>query len=275
MMDCRDVRQHADAYLSNEVLVETRLDIMRHLEGCPACRADLEQRQALRTTMRRAFLATPDLEMRASFGDALRQTLRDDAARRAATPAARWRWAAAAAGVLAVAASLFLVVGWDTSRLVALAREAWGDHRNCAIAFHLQEKPISLEEASWTFDPAFAHLQTTPGTTVSTPVGDALITERHSCVFAGRRYAHLVMRFRGELVSLLVAQDDAGPMASAIRMVTLARGHVRMVHVDATDGAALFRTAAHMGVIVGSVPDSDLEALADALVQPVSNALAL
>jgi hypothetical protein len=48
-----------------------------------------------------------------------------------------------------------------------------------------------------------------------------------------------------------------------------------MVHVDATDGAALFRTAAHMGVIVGSVPDSDLEALADALVQPVSNALAL
>jgi hypothetical protein len=30
-----------------------------------------------------------------------------------------------------------------------------------------------------------------------------------------------------------------------------------------------------MGVIVGSVPDSDLEALADALVQPVSNALAL
>jgi hypothetical protein len=76
-------------------------------------------------------------------------------------------------------------------------------------------------------------------------------------------------------VSLLVAQDDAGPMASAIRMVTLARGHVRMVHVDATDGAALFRTAAHMGVIVGSVPDSDLEALADALVQPVSNALAL
>jgi hypothetical protein len=225
--------------------------------------------------MRRAFLATPDLEMRASFGDAIRQTLREDAVRRAATPAARWRWAAAAVGVLAVAASLFLVVGWDTSRLVALAREAWGDHRNCAIAFHLQEKPISLEEASWTFDPAFAHLQTTPGTTVSTPVGDALITERHSCVFAGRRYAHLVMRFRGELVSLLVAQDDGGPMASAIRMVTLARGHVRMVHVDATDGAALFRTAAHMGVIVGSVPDSDLEALADALVQPVSNALAL
>jgi anti-sigma factor RsiW len=275
MMDCRDVRQHADAYLSNEVLVETRLEILRHLEGCPACRADLEQRQALRATLRRAFVTAPDLEMSASFGDALRETLRDEAARRAAAPAPRWRWAAAAAGVLAVAASLFLVVGWDTSRLAALAREAWGDHRNCAIAFHLQERPISLEEASWTFDPAFARLQTTPGTTVSTPVGDALITERHSCVFAGRRYAHLVMRFRGQLVSLLVAQDDAGPMASALRTVTLARGHVRLMHVDAGDGAALFRTAAHMGVIVGDVPDGDLEALAGALVQPVSNALAL
>jgi anti-sigma factor RsiW len=275
MMDCRDVRQHADAYLANEVLVETRLEILRHLEGCPACRADLEQRRTLRTTLRRAFVDAPELAASASFGDTLRRTLRDEATRGAAAPRARWRWAAAAAVLLVAAASAFVAIGWDTSRLMALAREAWGDHRNCAIAFHLQEAPISLEEASWTFDPAFARLQTTPGTTVSTSIGDALITERHSCVFAGRRYAHLVMRFRGELVSLLVARDDAGPMESALRTMTLSRGRVRMVHVDATDGAALFRTASHMGVVVGSVPDSDLEALADALVQPVSAALAL
>lgn len=272
-MQCRDVRQQADAYLAQELLVESRLDVARHLEGCPECRADLAGRQALRSTLRRAFLTAGDLAMSPGFAETIARDLR--ASVPAATPALARRWwaAAAATAALAAAAALVFVAGWDSSRLLALARDAWGDHRNCAVAFHLREKPITLEEASWTFDPMFANLQTVPGATVSTPDGDAVITERHSCVFDGRRYAHIVMRFRGQLVSLLVAQDREGGFESAVRAVSLSPGRVRVVHVDGAD-AAMFRTASHMVVLVGDLPADDLRRLAQALVGSVSKALA-
>jgi hypothetical protein len=54
-MQCREVRELLDAFLGDQLLVETTNDLVRHLEGCPACRTELEGRRALRARLQSAF----------------------------------------------------------------------------------------------------------------------------------------------------------------------------------------------------------------------------
>ena len=54
-MQCREVRDLLDSFLGQELLVETNHELMRHLEGCPDCRAELDSRRQLRTALQRAF----------------------------------------------------------------------------------------------------------------------------------------------------------------------------------------------------------------------------
>jgi len=55
-MQCREVRDLADSFLSEQLLVETNHQVLRHLEGCPACRTELEAHRELRAAIRRAFI---------------------------------------------------------------------------------------------------------------------------------------------------------------------------------------------------------------------------
>src|SRR5207344_2505810 len=89
------------------------------------------------------------------------------------------------------------------SRLAELARSAAGDHQNCALRFNLAERPISLEEAARRYDAAFASLATLNPPS-GLPGGSIEILDRHSCVYEGRRFGHVVFRHRDRLVSLLV-----------------------------------------------------------------------
>ena len=44
--DCDKTRKYLDSYISNELLVETNHEVLRHLESCPACSAELDTRAA-------------------------------------------------------------------------------------------------------------------------------------------------------------------------------------------------------------------------------------
>ena len=212
-MECRDVRELADSFLSEEFLTETNHEMLRHLETCPGCRAELTTRRTIRASVRRAFERTPDLDPSPEFLAQLRTTLEQTAH---TAPAGRglrrqgW-WGLAAMVLLAIALGLaFRGRGWITAT-GALARAAVGDHRNCALQFHLAEKPISLEEAAQRFDAAYRVLQRLPPTDVTTAGGLAHVIERHSCVYGGRRFAHIVLEYRGAHVSLLMTGVDGSP----------------------------------------------------------------
>ena len=60
-MQCRDVRELADSFLSEQLLVETNHELLRHLETCPDCRADIAGRRALRDRLRAAFARADEL----------------------------------------------------------------------------------------------------------------------------------------------------------------------------------------------------------------------
>jgi len=267
-MECRDVREMADSFLAEELLTETNHEMLRHLDTCPVCRADLAARRALRDGVRRAFQSARDLDPSPEFITQLRTRLQDTAHQGPARRGVRFQgwWALAATMLLAVALGLAYRGRDWIAATGALARAAVGDHRNCALQFRLAEKPISLEEAAQRYGPAYRVLEHLPPDDVMTVVGPAHVLERHACVYGGRRFAHIVFEYRGERVSLLVTAVEGGvPLAfpgEALPHVTSA-GRIDDMSVVS------FRSSRHMVFFAGDVAEADLVKLADAVAGPL------
>jgi len=81
-MECRKVREIADSFLGDELLVETNHDIIRHLETCAACRFELEARKNLRERLREACLNAPEAQASTEFVEHLQVKLQAAAARK-------------------------------------------------------------------------------------------------------------------------------------------------------------------------------------------------
>src|SRR5262245_39446825 len=71
-MECRRFRDIADSYLSEELLVETNHDVLRHLESCPTCRAELAARRQVRRVLRSAFARAEELQPPAELAERVR-----------------------------------------------------------------------------------------------------------------------------------------------------------------------------------------------------------
>jgi hypothetical protein len=146
-----------------------------------------------------------------------------------------------------------------------------GDHRNCALQFRLVEEPISLEEAARRYDAAYRILENVPPNDVMTTAGPAHVLERHSCIFEGRRFAHIVIQYRGELVSLLVTAVDG----SAQRAVP-GKALPPVTPAGRIDGMSVvsFPASRHMVFLAANVAQADLVKLADAVAGPLYRQLA-
>ena len=271
-MECRDVREMADSFVGDELLTETNHEILRHLETCPGCRADLAARRALRAAVRRAFHHAPDLDPSSEFRARLRRILEDAAPAMKVRPKFRvagW-WALAAAVLLAVALGVaYRGREWVTVT-GALARAAVGDHRNCALQFRLAEKPISLEDAAHRYGAVFSVLEKLPPANVATPGGTARVLERHACVYDGRRFAHVVMEYRGARVSLLVAESGGGAASAVPNDARLS------LHETRTDSMTVVSLGAsrYTVFLVGDLEATDLAQLAEAIAPPLAQQLA-
>lgn len=266
-MECNYVRSLADSYLSEQLLVETTHGIVQHLERCLACRADIEAKRRLREKLRTAFEGAADLQPRPEFLDGL--PLRLLAGNPALQRRPKWQW------WLALAASVFVavigassVVWLAQTGLSELRHLAAGDHQNCALKFALPEPPITLTEASTKFDVAFRGLATVQLPARSSS-GDAIdLVERHACVFEGQRFAHIVVRYKGTAVSLLVS-DETGSrkgwwLNATPREMSPARGF----------NVASFRGSQHTVFAVSALSTEDLQELARTVAGPIAQALA-
>ena len=268
-MECRDVRDMADAFLAEELLGNTSHQILRHLETCRGCRDDLDARRALRDRVRSAFYHARELAPTPEFLARMRATLSDTPGQARAPRGLRFPgWWMLAATVLLALASALTYRG--VVRAGALARAAVGDHRNCALERRLRETSVTLEEAARRYGGAtYRILDTLPD--ITTTAGTARIVRRHACIYEGRRFAHVVFEYRGTLVSLLVTAADGGGHLTfpgeAVPHVTSAR---QVDHMSVVS----FQTSRYAVFLAGDVAPADLTALAGAIAAPLYRELA-
>ena len=305
-MQCREFREIADSYLSNELMVETNHGVIAHLEQCAECRQELKARRELRGKLREAFIKAPENQLRPEFVARLNTQLHDYSLGKRGAPR---RWQASMTRKqttwLTLAACLLLAVGLGLvvvrKRLVEskapgqiavskpttnhspelnpgipvsivkteLARSAVGDHRDCAIKFRLAEKPIDLEVAGQKYDPAYINLTKAVLSQQGSAPLDAQFVEAHSCVFEGRRFAHIVLKYHGQLVSFLVTNIEPtnGVQAESVRRSV----EPQVISCSQFDGykVSCFETARHAVFIVSDLPEGDNLALARALAPSV------
>ena len=258
-MECREVRQLAEAFVSEQLLVETTHGVVAHLEGCPGCRGEVAGLRRLRAAAQSAFANAADLAPRAEFMSSLATHLQVAAARE---QPARWTaWIGMAASLLLVVGLAFGVREWSLMNLSTLLHAAVGDHRFCALDFKLAEKPIALEEAARRFDPVNLRLASVEPSTTNLSGGTLRILERHSCVFGGRRFAHIVLGYQGQAVSLLITTDEG--------LWTIPSSF------PVTDGfhATAFRGPGHVAFLVSALTDDAVHEVATAMAAPVARAL--
>src|SRR5262245_59116242 len=280
-MQCQEFREIADSYLSNELSVETNHAIISHLEHCADCRRELAARRELRSRVREAFLNASENQMRPEFATRLNKQLHDHAVgeretrapmfgtSRSAIRLAGKSWLALAACLLLAMAFVFVAVrqrgSSGTSResiKTELAKSAVGDHRNCAIHFSLAEKPIDLEAAGRKYDPVYINLTKAVLTERGGAPTEAEFVEAHSCVLEGRRFAHLVFKYHGHVVSFLVT--DGGGINGA---ESPAVAELEVTPCSQFDGyqVSCFQTERHAVFVVSDLSENENLALARAL----------
>ena len=106
---------------------------------------------------------------------------------------------------------------------------------------------------------------------MTTAAGTAHVLERHSCVYGGRRFAHVVLDYGGTRVSLLVTAGDG---SAQLALPAEVLPHVTSAGRVADMSVVSFRTSRHMVFVVGDVAQADLVKLADAVAGPLYHGLA-
>jgi len=307
-MQCREFRDIADSYLGNELIVETNHEVISHLEHCSKCRCELAARRELRSQLREAFIKAPENQMPAEFAQRLSAQLHAHAlGERNVTQVSGWHSSVMVRRVswLALAACLLLAVGFGIvlvrQRMLSqrgtqdlagaeptpsyptqlnpgipvtivkteLAKDAAGDHRDCAVHFRLAEKPVDLEVAGRKYDPVYVNLtKAVLSDQGEVPLG-AEFVEAHSCVFQGRRFAHIILRYHGRLVSFLVT--EIGDSSEGKANAALASRGAQVIACSQFEGyqVSCFQTVRHAVFIVSDLPEGDNLALARAVAPSV------
>ena len=299
-MRCRDFREIADSYLGDELAVETNHDVIRHLEGCGDCRRELAARREVRVKLKAAFAGAPEMQVRPEFAGRLRTRLQ--AATRSEQGGRfghRKAWIALAASLsIAAALSLAWLVrenlrrpdpreatvrrtaggtepstppspGPDSGMPVRIAKaelaeSAAGDHQNCAVKFRLSERPIDLDEAGRRYDRVYLDLTKAVLSQQTEPVE---FVEAHSCVYQGRRFAHIVLKYHGRLVSFLVTDLDRSDKSSAGGRRTLTDPDRQVIACSQFEGyqVSCFETPRHAVFVVSDLSETENLALARSL----------
>ncbi len=224
---CARIRRYMDSYINNELLVETNHEVLRHLETCPACAAEVESRTRVKTRLKRAV---QNQSVPEDLQAGVRAVLREDSCNSFA-----WtRWVSAVAAVLVVGAGLWFEVprwtrpvlpdladrrGQDvfiqkvSASLSAVLKVGLGDHIHCSIFRKYPKNPPSVDEMAQKLGPAYQDL--VPLVKARVPE-DYRIILAHQCGYQGRRFVHLTLTNGSNLLSLVITRKQPGESMQAL-----------------------------------------------------------
>jgi anti-sigma factor (TIGR02949 family) len=219
---CEKTRKYLDAYISNELLVETTHEVLRHIENCPDCAAEVDARTRLRTRLKSAVNAQsvpPELQVR------IREQVHSR--RSGGWLMAGWpRWSAAMAAGLMICAGVWwnrtalepmpplsdrpaqnAYISKVSASLSAVLRVGLGDHIHCSIFRKYPQNPPPVEKMEAELGPSYQGLL--PVVREAVPEGYRVVMA-HQCGYAGRHYIHLTLEKNGDRLSLVIARKQDG-----------------------------------------------------------------
>jgi len=253
---CARIRRYVDSYINNELLVETNREVLRHLETCSACAADVETRVRIKARLKGAVQnqSVPE-DLPARLRAALREESRSSFA---------WtRWASVAAAVLVVAGLWVELPRWArpalpdladrrgqdvfiqraSASLSAVLKVGLGDHIHCSIFRKYPKNPPSVAETAQKLGPAYQDL--VPLVKARVPEEFRIILA-HQCGYQGRRFVHLTLTNGSSLLSLVITRKQPGESMQALTVS------------DHASGVAVYQAAAQNYDVAGFETDQFL-----------------
>jgi hypothetical protein len=218
---CERTRKYLDSYITDELLVETNHEVLRHLEQCAACSAEAETRQQIRTRVKSAVKTQ---HVPAELPALVRERIRTEESRNSSSWAsARW-WATSAASV---ALCILLYVEYRPERLPPIgdraAQNAYiqrisatiatvlkvglGDHLHCSVFRKKSASVPTSAEMEKELGPEYKGLL--PAMRAAAPEGYSVILAHH-CTYLKRNFVHLTLEKDGRLMSLVIARKQEG-----------------------------------------------------------------
>jgi Putative zinc-finger len=271
---CERTLRQMDAYLSNELLVETTDEMLRHLENCEACSRKLESRMQVREALQRASARQPLPE---GLGDAIHQRLKKAQSRpfwasRAPT------WALAVAG-----AALMVIVGIAGQQWIKLDRARQmvasvlqlgvSDHLHCAIRGHnypdVANPPEVLREK---LGPQYAGLLPV----VEKKLPGFQVLEAHVCTVPGnpRKYVHIITRGQGTILSVILTKRDGEALPAGRFVAAASFGNVNFYEKQLEGmSVAGFEVGAYFGFVVSDLGQHEMSQLAEGLAPALQTAM--
>lgn len=265
-MKCTDALRWLDPYIDNQLDADATSHVLKHLEACPACFAELELRRRLRTRLKSAVdngsTATPYL------------TTKVLASVRAAERAPRWiswqRQLVATAAILVVSLGIGSIayqlghlrftteaqesyIAKISSHVSSIMRVGLGDHVHCAVFRRFPKNPPPLEHLGQNLAPEFKGLVNVVKPHV--PKGFRIVLA-HQCRYNSRPFIHLTMKSDTKLISLVITRKKNGEKFDGREVVSALSGSGLPMYASSVQRFQIagFETRDHLAYLVSDMP---------------------
>jgi len=271
---CERIRGQLDAYLSNELLVETTGEVAKHLASCVACSRELESLMRVRDALRSVVGKRLPPE---HLGAAVRTRIRK------AQPAffsflpVRPAWAIAYASLAiviaaGVAGQQWLKVRSGRQMIATVLTLGVRDHLHCAIrGHHYPDVAYPLDELSKKLGSSYAALLPV----VEARLPGFQILEAHICYAGGRRmYVHFIARGRGTILSVILTRREGEGLSAGRFLVAKTSGGVHLYDANLEGMSVVgFEARDYFGFVVSDLGIDEMVQLASPLAPPLRDAL--
>jgi hypothetical protein len=205
---CERIRGLLDAYVSNELLVETNLEVLRHLNVCTSCGTIAAERARVKRMLKQAVGSE-------NAPAALRSRIQREI--QAARPA-RSNWVLAAAAAIVLGLGGYMALQWFGARqmanphpaLAAVLRVGLDDHIHCAVGTWYRGREFSDERMARDLGPQFAGLAPMVKSVVP---ADMKMLVAHQCQVNGRNFVHFILQKQDRTFSLIITRKDGESFA--------------------------------------------------------------
>ena len=280
---CKRVRSYLDSYLSNELLAETNLEVLKHLESCESCTRALEDRARIKSQLKRAV-------MNVEAPETLRKRIRSEIRRtHSFNFKPSWMLTAAAVIVFAIMLGIFLRLDLGISsspqprQLSMIADVAPADtagqilkigfdgHVSCAIDHDMANRRFSAQEISTMLGPRYQGLVEVAKEKMPR---DFEIVVGHRCHFQNREFVHLIMRRHEEVVSLIVTTKNGETFSGAAAAAAMNAAGFPVYEASWHNlQVAGFETSDYLAFVVSNEAKRENAQIASSLVSGVGNFL--